>query len=536
MCYLCQIRKLEGLADLQASRNLEVIPTLTTTSVQNRSRSLGAWEKPGLDPDAGVDVRWGITQDLYLNATLNPDFSQVEADAPQLDINNTFSLFFPERTDVLPRRRRLLRHVSKPCLHAQHRRPRLWPEAHGQKSGRHTYGVLTANDLSTSFIMPRSLGSNVTTLTLPNQDAGSRAVESDISIARYRLDLFDNSTIGAVFTDRRADALGYSNSVASIDAVLRPTNSDTVSIQGVYSRSKNPIQLRERFGQANETSGNSLRVQYNHIDAEWDWRIGYDDIGKDFRADLGFVNRVDYKYFVTTVGRTWRADGDSFFSRIRVAADYDRTEDQAGKELEEELEFFLNMNGPAQSYLNALVGGSKTYWNGKAFDEQYNQLSMGFSPTANLGIGATLRIEDVVDFANTRLGRSNRLGPFIRLQFGRHLQFNLSHTLQHFDVDGGRLFTANLSDLRTTYQFTAKSFLRFTLQYNDRERDQSLYLSSVQRRSKDLTAQLLYSYRFTAATRFFIGYSDASFQDDRFDSIEPINRSFFAKFTYAWQP
>ncbi|MDA1245499.1 MAG: hypothetical protein O3B02_10960, partial [Proteobacteria bacterium] len=234
--------------------------------------------------------------------------------------------------------------------------------------------------------------------------------------------------------------------------------------------------------------------------------------------------------------RTWRADGDSFFSRIRFAADYDRTEDQSGKQLEEELEFFLNVNGPAQSYLNALVGGSKTYWNGQTFDEQFNQLSIGFSPTANLGIGATLRIEDVVDFANTRLGRSNRLSPFIRLQFGRHLQFNLSHTLQQFDVEGGRLFTANLSDLRTTYQFTAKSFLRFTLQYNDRERDQLLYLSAVQRRSKDLTAQLLYSYRFTAATRFFVGYSDASFQDDRFDSIEPINRSFFAKFTYAWQP
>ena len=74
LCYLCQIRKLEGLDDLEASRNLEVIPTLTTTSVQSRPRSLGAWEKPGLDPDAGVDMRWGITQDLYLNATVNPDF------------------------------------------------------------------------------------------------------------------------------------------------------------------------------------------------------------------------------------------------------------------------------------------------------------------------------------------------------------------------------------------------------------------------------------------------------------------------------
>lgn len=530
-CYLCQLRKLEGMSNLEASRNLEIIPTLTTTSVQSRSRNLGAWDKPGIDPDAGVDVRWGITQDLYLNATLNPDFSQVEADTPQLDINNTFSLFFPERrtffldgADYFDTFQNLVytRNIADPDYGLKLT----------GKSGRHTYGVLASNDLSTSFIMPRALGSSITSLS----DAESAAVESDVSIARYRMDIFDNSTIGAVFTDRRADTVGYSNSVASIDAVLRPTNSDSITVQGVYSQSDNPLQIQEKFNQQQETSGNSLRIEYRHDDAEWDWRVGYDDIGRDFRADLGFVNRSDYKYFVTTVGRTWRADGDSFFSRIRFAADYDRTEDQAGLELEEELEFFINMNGPAQSYLNGLFGGSKTYWNGKYFDEQFNQLSVGFSPTPNLGLGATLRIEDVVDFANTRLGRSNRLSPFVRLQLGRHLQFNLSHTLQQFNVDGGRLFTANLSDLRTTYQFTAKSFLRFTLQYNDRERDEALYLNPVQARSKDLTAQLLYSYRFTAATRFFIGYSDASFQDDRYESLEPIGRSFFAKFTYAWQP
>ncbi len=120
-------------------------------------------------------------------------------------------------------------------------------------------------------------------------------------------------------------------------------------------------------------------MQYNHIDAEWDWRIGYDDIGKDFRADLGFVNRVDYKYFVTTVGRTWRADGDSFLAayalqQIMTAQKISRASSS------KRTQFFLNMNGPAQSYLNALVGGSKTYWNGKTFDEQFNQLSMGFSP------------------------------------------------------------------------------------------------------------------------------------------------------------
>jgi hypothetical protein len=51
------------------------------------------------DPDlnVGLSGRWGITPNLSLNAALNPDFSQVEADAAQLDVNNRFTLFFPEK-------------------------------------------------------------------------------------------------------------------------------------------------------------------------------------------------------------------------------------------------------------------------------------------------------------------------------------------------------------------------------------------------------------------------------------------------------
>jgi len=103
-------------------------------------------------------------------------------------------------------------------------------------------------------------------------------------------------------------------------------------------------------------------------------------------------------------------------------------------------------------------------------------------------------------------------------------------------VDDGRLFTANLTDGRITYQFSARSFLRFTLQYTDQERDPDLYINSVQSSSKTLGTQLLYSYRLNAASRFYIGYSDSGFQNDAYDSIEQTNRTIFAKLSYAWQP
>ncbi len=523
-CYICQLRKVDGFANLSQSRNLEIIPTVTSTVIENRDPAIGNWNGESIDPEASLDVRWGIAQDLYLNATLNPDFSQVEADSAQLDINNTFSLFFPEQrtffldgADYFDTFENLVhtRNISDPDYGLK---------VTG-KSGGHSYGLITSNDENTSFLIPRSLGSSVASLG---------EVESKVAIGRYRFDIFEHSTIGALITDRRAEA--YNNTVSSLDAVLRPGDQDSISIQIMHSSSDYPTLIQGRYGQQSSLSDSSHRIEYTHNDRRWDWRLGYTDMGEDFRADLGFVNRVDFKFVVATLGHTWRGEPEDFFNRIRVALDYDRTEDQSGLQLEEEFEVFLNMNGPKQSFLSGLFGGSETYWNGKYFDEQFNQIRIGFTPLASLRVSTLIRIEDIVDFANTRLGRSKRFGPGVNYRWGKHLELDLDHTLQQFDVDGGRLFTANLTDLKTTYQFSARSFLRFTLQYTDNKRNQELYLSPVQERSKQLTTQLLYSYKVNAATRFFMGYSDAGFQNDSYDSIEKTNRTIFAKFSYAWLP
>jgi len=523
-CYLCQISKMQGFDDLEPTRNLEIIPTVTALSIENRDPIIDDWEREDFDPEGSLDVRWGITQDIYLNATINPDFSQVEADSTRLDVNNTFSLFFPERrtffldgADYFDTYENLVhtRNIAS---------PEYGLKLTG-KTGDHTYGVVAANDETTSFIIPKSLSSRI---------ASIKDMKSKVAIGRYRMDLFENSTIGALVTDRRGS--GYNNTVVSIDASLRPTDSDTISIQSMYSSSDYPLMIQDQYSQESSISDHSHVIEYQHNDRRWDWRLGYYDWGDDFRADLGFINRVDFKHIVATVGHTWRWDGDGFFSRIRFAADYDRTEDQSGLRLEEETEFFLNMDGPKQSYLNGLFGGSETYWNGKYFDEQFNMINVGFSPTPNLTISSLIRYEDVVDFANTRLGYSKRWGPRIRYRFGRHFLLDVGHQFQDFESDREHLFSANLTDIRATYQFDTRSFLRLTIQYADRERNQDNYLYPIEGRSRDLGAQLLYSYKVNAATRFFFGYSDSGFQNDDYNSIEYTNRTFFAKFSYAWLP
>ncbi|MDP2141645.1 MAG: DUF5916 domain-containing protein [Gammaproteobacteria bacterium] len=524
-CTVCQFRKASGFANVVPGRNLEIIPTLTASAAQRRPNpALDSWSSTETDPDAGVDLRWGINQDTYLNATLNPDFSQVEADSAQLEINNTFSLFFPEkRTFFLDGA-----DYFNSQLNIVHTRNIADPDYGVKltgKSGRHSYGLLQANDTSTSFMIPTNDSSSVASLGQS---------DSDVSILRYRQEVLTNSSIGTVLTHRNGD--GYSNTVAGADARWRLSGSDVINLQVLRSQSDYPLAIQTRYRQDDSISDETYLIEYRHNDRRWDVWAEHVDFGKDFRADLGFINRVDYTRNTLRVGHTWRYEAGTFFDRIRVALDWDNTHDQAGLELEEEFEVFLEMNGPLQSQINGLFGGSKTYYNGFYFDEQFNQLSVSARPNSELFLQMLVRIEDIVDFANTRLGESKRYSPTVNYQMGQHLQMNLQYTHQTFDVKGGRLFTANLVNLRATYQFNVRSFLRFIVQYSDNERDRALYINPVQSQSKELTTQLLYSYKLTPQTLFFIGYSDAGFQNDSLNSIETSNRTIFAKFSYAWQP
>ena len=102
--------------------------------------------------------------------------------------------------------------------------------------------------------------------------------------------------------------------------------------------------------------------------------------------------------------------------------------------------------------------------------------------------------------------------------------------------DGPNIFEASLIDLRLTWQFNVRAFLRFTTQYQDVERNPDQYIEPVNRSERDFARQLLFSYTVNPQTVFFLGYSDDLFEDDTLDSFETAERTWFAKIGYAWTP
>lgn len=99
-CIICQFNKLTGFEGITPGQNIEITPTVT--AVRTDAMPLEGYpdaplERGGIKDDYGLTAKWGITPNLILNGTVNPDFSQVEADVAQLQINRRFALFYPEK-------------------------------------------------------------------------------------------------------------------------------------------------------------------------------------------------------------------------------------------------------------------------------------------------------------------------------------------------------------------------------------------------------------------------------------------------------
>ena len=125
------------------------------------------------------------------------------------------------------------------------------------------------------------------------------------------------------------------------------------------------------------------------------------------------------------------------------------------------------------------------------------------------------------------------LAPEIEAKIGRHLNASLDHTFQRLDVTGGRLFTANLSQLRVVYNFNLRLFVRGIFQWLHVDRDPDLYVDTVEPETEELFTQLLFSYKLNARTVLFVGYSDNQLGLQNID-LTRTDRTLFLKIGYAW--
>lgn len=525
-CYLCQVSKMTGFAGVTPGLNMELVPTLTSGRTDAKTDAFQDRLAEGdVETELGVTGKWGITPNLTLNAAINPDFSQVEADAAQLDINTTFALFFPEKRPFFlegadffrtPFEAVFTRNVSDP----------EWGLKLTGKEGKNAYGVFVAQDDRTDFLIPGAQSSAATSLNAESTDA----------VLRYRRDLGASSALGVLMTSREGDV--YSNRLAGIDGLYRVDDSNWFRGQFLRSQTEYPSEI---FGNADlrQSAGSleddALYLSFDHSSRNWYGYARYEDVGELFRADMGFMPQVDYTFLIAGGDRIWHGKEGDWWTRASVGGDFDERSDQAGNLLEREVEVRGNLNGPMQSYFELITGQRDRVFNGVSFDETFASSYGEMQPSGSLRLNLYVRVGDDIDFANTRPGDVLVLEPGLRFLVGRHLRFGFTHLFQRLDVEGGRLFEANLSQLTTIYQFNPRMFVRLITQYTDIDRDVNLYTADVNAKTEQLFNQLLFSYKLNPQTVLFAGYSDNALGTERID-FERENRTFFVKLGYAWVP
>ena len=529
-CFVCDWAKYDGMAGAKQGRNIEVVPTLTMGASQSRPAAGTKWQGTNTSIEPGVDVSWTPSSAVTLNATLNPDFSQVETDQLQLSFNDSFALFYQEKRPFFLEG---ADHFTTP-LNVLYTRQIADPDFGLRVTGREgkaAYGAFVARDATTVVLVPGVLGSGFEQLDQ----------KANVAVGRYRYDVDDHTSVGVIGTFRQGD--DYANNVTGIDGRWQK-GAHTATAQFLHSQSEYPREFLDMVAadgitdldvSDNTPSGNAWRAEYAFSNRNWNFDTWHMAIDPGFRADLGFMGQVGYDKSLIGGGHSWFRDGKSI-NRINLNADFDITHRFDGQLLERELEGNLHFQGPMQSQFGLHALTRVRYWQGTLFDEHYVDFNGNFFPTANLHIGAYVQVGSMLDLTAARTGQRTEIEVFGNANIARGLNMDWDITKQRMRRDGGIAFEATVANVSGNWQFDPRQRLRLTLQGSEVLRNQMLYASTVNETARDWAAQVVYSYKINPRTAMYAGASYGAFMDDDHHELFGDSRNVFIKLSYGWQP
>lgn len=520
-CLMCQMEKLIGFAGAKPGKNLEFDPTLSTLVTREReSFPAGTFSEKENKIEPGLTAKWGFTPNLTLNAAINPDFSHVEADAAQLDINTQFALYYPEKRPFFMEGAGIF-NSPLAAVYTRSLADPDWGIKLTGKEGPHTIGFYSVRDNITNLVFPGSHFSDSTSLDMKTTG----------TVLRYRLDVGKASTVGFLVTGREGD--DYFNRLAGIDAYLRLSRKKQVNVQFLGSQTRYPLQVAVNHEQPGDSfTGTALDVLFSHESRNFGYNVSYRQVDPNFRADLGYIPQVGYRNITgSLIFTSWRNPGH-WYTSINVIPSFAYETDYDGELIYKTFNLTCNYNGPAQSVFTLTGCLGKQSYLGNIFNIDHVEVSFSMQPSGALNLGLNGIAGDHIDFANNQAASRFKLNPFISYKIGRHIFIQLDHVLERLNVEAGHLYTANVSNLKAVYQFSRRVFLRTILQYIHYNYNVENYIFPRDPKFKHLFTQLLFSYKINPRTVLFLGYSDDYYGYLQIP-LTQANRTFFLKIGYA---
>ena len=513
--FLPQMGLLEGLSGLSTSRNLEILPTVTAVQVGNLDTATGGFPREE-QPEGGLNVKYGITPNLTLDATFNPDFSQIESDRPQIEVNQRFPLFFSELRPFFLEGQEIFS-LSAP-VNLVHTRTIVDPRYGGKVTGKvgdMTVGFLVANDEA-----PGKLDD----VTDP-----AYGQTANVMIGRVRYDLYAESHIGIIATDREFSN-AYSR-VGGVDGNFRLSDATSVGFQAVTSSNRDRDLLA--------TSGQMFNVALNSQGRNLSYGVSGYTIDPEFDTAVGFIRRRDMKALTSQIGyRFWP---ESWLINWGPTASYGRNYDFNDVLEDENRNLGVNFSFAKSISLGAGVSRDMERFAGVNFDKTGYFARLSVSTLRQVSIFGFFNFGDQVYFSNTPfLGTGSRGSLSLNLNPFSRLQSRISATTSRLvdPLNDTEVFDIKIYRAQSTFQFTERFLLRNILEYNDYDHT--------------VGANLLLTYRVNSGTVFYVGYDDHYQQGDLIEDASGnaaylgnseffttdllrTNRAFFTKISYLFR-
>ena len=456
---------------LQSVLTREVIPSATFSRSQARSTP-SAWAAADEKGDLGFSTKLGLTPTITLDATVNPDFSQVESDAFQVEVNQRFPVFFSEKRPFFMEGAGLFNLAGSrndsSMIAAVHTRRIVDPKAGVKLTGsvgRLQFGTLTALDAS----------SGREALEGPDPDRF-------FNIARMQYGLGAGNYVGAIATDMESES--SFNRVAGGDLSWRVRGNHRITGMLLYSSS------RDAEGDAGTRDGVAASASWGYSTRRHQIAGFVEHYDRDFRMDTAFYNRVgitsgwgytDWNFYPPTTGRySWVRRVSPF-----VFVQYGEDRRAGGDELVTVPG--VRMSFTKQGFLRIDTVEGFERWQGERYPLSRPRIQGGLQLFRWIGLngrvdwGPATYYDEVAPFRGWSRSSAFDVSwqPTARMNQSigyRRIDFLRADTRE-------RVYDLDLVNTRTTFQFSKQFFLRAIAQYDSlRNRVLSDFLASYELR------------------------------------------------------
>ena len=532
--------KMSGLSNIKGGNNLEILPYALgsqTGYISDNSNADSEFNNEKVKGQFGLNVKYGITSNLTSDLAVNPDFSQVESDAAQVDVNNTFALFYPEKrpffiegNDIFKSPMRIVytRSINNP----------LFAFKLSGKIGRTDVGYTVAYDQNSPFIVPFQEYS----------DFISSGRTSLSNILRLKQAIGSNdSYIGMIYTDRQVnkdskqvfDVDGY-NRVFGFDGNFRFLDNYSITFQSLrlFSREINYPQYSntDKFDGDKYTAaldgeyfaGFSNYISFDRSARHWNFNFTYDDASPVSRQDDGFNSNNDFRRIQTSQAYMFYPESwlikrfqPSMFGYLRY--------DHEGKIKEQFANASIWLRFPLQISANLGFFLVNNEYFGGIFHEGVRRASINvdFSTLSWLRGGFYVSSgRSIVREQNSYIGWVNNLELWGTIKPLDRLTLENSYVYYELleKYAGSKIFAGYIFRNKTNIQVTKNLSARLVFQYDTF--------------SGNFNFSPLISYKINPFTIFYIGstydYNELMTQSSVSKNVL-TDRQYFLKLQYLWR-